>query len=188
MASSSSSSSSFQNTPPQSQPSFMTRMAMRISRSRWFIFLRRVFHYQNGPRSDLGSNPFNSRTWMMLELVALLVQITSTTFTLVVSKSEKPVRPMRVWVVGYDIGCVLNLLLLCVRYYQIGLNHGAGDDALGLSHDVEQQINNEENRYFRTFFYGIVLAKYDSFSSRNLMNEIHINLNKIPQFKFAPSI
>lgn len=168
-SSSSTSTSSFQNTPPQSQPCFMTRMAMRISRSRWFIFLRRVFHYQNGPRSDLGSNPFNSRTWMMLELVALLVQITSTTFTLVVSKSEKPVRPMRVWVVGYDIGCVLNLLLLCVRYYQIGLNHGAGDDALGLSHDVEQQINNEENRYFRTFFYGIVLVKYDSFSSRNLI-------------------
>ncbi|CAL5202380.1 unnamed protein product [Lathyrus oleraceus] len=151
MASSSSSgTSSFQNTPPQSQPCFMTRMAMRISRSRWFIFLRRVFHYQNGPRSDLGSNPFNSRTWMMLELVALLVQITSTTFTLVVSKSEKPVRPMRVWVVGYDIGCVLNLLLLCVRYYQIGLNHGAGDDALGLSHDVEQQINNEENSVYRS--------------------------------------
>lgn len=135
----------------QSQPSFMTRMAMRISRSRWFTFLRRVFHYQNGPRSDLGSNPFNSRTWMMLELVALLVQITSTTFTLVVSKSEKPVRPMRVWVVGYDVGCVLNLLLLCVRYYQIGLSHGGEDDALGVSYDVEQQTDNEENRYFGNF-------------------------------------
>ncbi|CAK8565781.1 unnamed protein product [Lathyrus sativus] len=142
-------SSSFQNVPSlsQSQPSFMTRMAMRISRSRWFSFLRRVFHYQNGPRSDLGSNPFNSRTWMMLELVALLVQITSTTFTLVISKSEKPVRPMRVWIVGYDIGCVLNLLLLCVRYCQIGLNHGGG---LALSHDVEQQMNNEENSVYRS--------------------------------------
>ncbi|CAI8596757.1 unnamed protein product [Vicia faba] len=154
MASTSTSTSSFQNMPQpttisQSQPSFMTRMAMRISRSRWFTFLRRVFHYQNGPRSDLGSNPFNSRTWMMLELVALLLQIISTTFTLVVSKSEKPVRPMRVWVVGYDIGCVLNLLLLCVRYYQISLSHG-GDDTLGFSHDVEQQTNNEENSAYRS--------------------------------------
>ncbi|XP_058764882.1 E3 ubiquitin-protein ligase At1g63170-like [Vicia villosa] len=139
-----------QTTLSQSQPSFMTRMAMRISRSRWFTFLRRVFHYQNGPRSDLGSNPFNSRTWMMLELVALLVQITSTTFTLVVSKSEKPVRPMRVWVVGYDVGCVLSLLLLCVRYCQIGLSHGGEDDALGVSYDVEQQSNNEENSVYRS--------------------------------------
>ncbi|PQQ20329.1 hypothetical protein Pyn_16903 [Prunus yedoensis var. nudiflora] len=33
--------------PPSS---FLMRMAMRISRARWFIFLRRVFHYQNGSR------------------------------------------------------------------------------------------------------------------------------------------
>lgn len=152
-----------QNMPPpqatlsqsQSQPSFFTRVAMRISRSRCFNFLRRVFHYQNGPRSNLGSNPFNSNTWMMLELIALLVQITSTTFTLVISKSEKPVWPMRVWIVGYDIGCVLNLLLLCGRYHQIDVNQG--DDALGIS-DVEQQTNNEENRYFKNFllFYFVI--------------------------------
>lgn len=130
----------------QDQPSFLTRMAMRISRSRCFNFLRRVFHYQNGPRSDLGSNPFNSSTWMMCELIALLIQITSSTFTLAISKSEKPVWPMRVWIVGYDIGCVLNLLLLYGRYHQI---NGTNGDALGLS-DVEQQTNNEENSVYRS--------------------------------------
>ncbi|XP_027335685.1 E3 ubiquitin-protein ligase At4g11680-like isoform X2 [Abrus precatorius] len=135
---------SAQNIPPHasSTPSFMTRVAMRISRSRWFTFLRRVFHYQNGPRSDLDSNPFNSSTWMMLELVALLVQITSTTFTLVISKSEKPIWPMRVWIAGYDIGCVLNLLLLCGRYHQL---HVTQRDSLSLS-ELEQQRNNEETR------------------------------------------
>ncbi|XP_061371798.1 E3 ubiquitin-protein ligase At1g12760-like isoform X2 [Gastrolobium bilobum] len=132
-----------QNRPPHaSPPSFLTRVAMRISRARWFTFLRRVFHYQNGPRSNLGSNPFNSSTWMMLELIALMVQVTSTTFTLAISKSEKPIWPMRIWIVGYDIGCVLNLLLLYGRYHQLYVTQG---DALTLS-DMEQQRNNEETR------------------------------------------
>ncbi|KOM52268.1 hypothetical protein LR48_Vigan09g092700 [Vigna angularis] len=128
-----------------STPSFMTRVAMRVSRSRWFTFLRRVFHYQNGPRSDLGSNPFNSSTWMMLELIALLVQITSTTLTLAISKSEKPIWPMRVWIAGYDIGCLLNLLLLCGRYYQLHVTQGG---SLTLS-DLEQQRNSEESSVLR---------------------------------------
>jgi len=133
--------------PHASSPSFMTRVAMRISRSRWFTFLRRVFHYQNGPRSNLGSNPFNSSTWMMLELIALLVQIASTTFTLAISKSEKPIWPMRVWIAGYDIGCVLNLLLLCGRYHQLHVTQG--NNALSLS-ELEQQRNNEESSVYRT--------------------------------------
>ncbi|XP_020210195.1 E3 ubiquitin-protein ligase At4g11680 isoform X2 [Cajanus cajan] len=123
-------------------PSFLVRMAMRISRARWFTFLRRVFHYQNGSRSNLGSNPFNSSTWMMLEFIALVVQITITTFTLTISKRERPVWPMRIWISGYDIGCVLNLLLLYGRYHQIYPTQG---DALNLS-DMEQQRNNEETR------------------------------------------
>ncbi|KAK7301892.1 hypothetical protein RJT34_12769 [Clitoria ternatea] len=136
---------SAQNRPSSnatSPPSFTTRVAMRISRSRWFTFLRRVFHYQNGPRSHLGSNPFNSSTWMMLELIALLVQITSATFTLAISKSEKPIWPMRVWIAGYDVGCVLNLLLLCGRYHQLHLTQR---DALRIS-DLEQLGNSEETR------------------------------------------
>lgn len=127
--------------PPSS---FLMRMAMRISRARWFIFLRRVFHYQNGSRSDLGSNPFNSSTWMMLEFIALVVQISITTITLAVSKKERPVWPMRIWIVGYDIGCVLNLLVLFGRYRLLYLSQG---DGFNLS-DMEQQRSTEESRYF----------------------------------------
>ncbi|KAL2316627.1 hypothetical protein Fmac_030503 [Flemingia macrophylla] len=126
-------------------PSFLVRMAMRISRARWFAFLRRVFHYQNGSRSSLGSNPFNSSTWMILEFIALVVQITITTFTLSISKRERPVWPMRIWISGYDIGCVLNLLLLYGRYHQIYPSQG---DPLSLS-DIEQQRNNEETSVYR---------------------------------------
>ncbi|KAK7320303.1 hypothetical protein VNO77_29650 [Canavalia gladiata] len=128
-----------------SPPSFLVRMVMRIFRARWFIFLRRVFHYQNGSRSNLGSNPFNSSTWMTLEFIALIVQITITTLTLASSKREKPIWPMRIWIAGYDIGCVLNLLLLYGRYRQIYLTQG---DALSLS-DMEQQRNNEETSVYR---------------------------------------
>ena len=134
--------------PRASPPSFLVRMAMRVSRARWFTFLRRVFHYQNGSRSNLGSNPFNTSTWMMLEFIALMVQIIIITFTLAISKRERPVWPMRIWSAGYDIGCVLNLLLLYGRYRQIYLTQG---DALSFS-DMEQQRNNEETRYAMRFY------------------------------------
>ncbi|GMJ02897.1 Drought-Responsive RING Protein 1 [Hibiscus trionum] len=124
--------------PRAASSSFLIRAAIRMSRARWFTFLRRVFHYQNGSRSDLGSNPLNSSTWMMLEFLALVIQITITTFTLVISKTEKPVWPMRIWIVGYDIGCALSLLLLYGRYRHL-------QDGFGLS-DVEQQRTNEESR------------------------------------------
>ncbi|XP_027940229.1 E3 ubiquitin-protein ligase At4g11680-like [Vigna unguiculata] len=138
--------SSARNRPPRvTPPSFLVRVAMRISRARWFTFLRRVFHYQNGSRSNLGSNPFNSSTWMMLEFIALVVQITITTFTLAISKRERPIWPMRIWISGYDIGVVLNLLLLYGRYRQIYLTQG---DALGVS-DIEQQRNHEETSVCR---------------------------------------
>ena len=128
--------------PRAPSSSLLIRMAMRVSRARWFTFLRRVFHYQNGSRSDLGSNPFNSSTWMMLELLALVIQISITTFTLAISKKERPVWPMRIWIVGYDIGCVLSLLLLYGRYRHLHITQG---DGFGLS-DVEQQRTNEESR------------------------------------------
>ncbi|KAA8527091.1 hypothetical protein F0562_008680 [Nyssa sinensis] len=128
--------------PPSS---FLIRTAMRISRARWFSFLRRVFHYQNGSRSDLGSNPFNSGTWMVMECAALVVQIILTTYTLYISKTERPVWPMRIWIVGYDFGCVLSLLLLYWRNLLFYVNQG---DGFSLS-DMEQQRSNEESRSLR---------------------------------------
>lgn len=123
--------------------SVLVLLAMRISRARWFSFLRRVFHYQNGSRSDLGSNPFNSGTWMLLELIALMVQISLTSFTLAVSKRERPVWPMRTWIIGYDIGCFLSLLLLYGRYKYVYATRGDGSNL----YDVEQQRNTEDSRY-----------------------------------------
>nr|GMC74462.1 E3 ubiquitin-protein ligase At1g63170-like [Ipomoea batatas] len=122
----------------RTQPSpFMVRVAMRISRARWFIFLRRVFHYQNGSTSDLGSNPFNSLTWMMMECITLSVQIMFTAYTLAVSKDERPVWPMRIWVSGYAFGCLLSLVLLYWRYWVFYLRLQR-DDSSAVS-DIEQQ-------------------------------------------------
>uniref|UniRef100_A0A1J3DKU6 E3 ubiquitin protein ligase RIE1 n=1 Tax=Noccaea caerulescens TaxID=107243 RepID=A0A1J3DKU6_NOCCA len=145
-----SSSSSLNSTPrsdnshvavPVAAPSSSyIRLAMRVSRARWFIFLRRVFHYQNGSRSDLGSNPFNSNTWMMSELIALLVQLTVITLTLAISKEERPIWPVRLWITGYDVGCLLNLMLLYGRYRQLDVS---------LSDIEQQQRGREENRSSR---------------------------------------
>ncbi|KAF8410888.1 hypothetical protein HHK36_003425 [Tetracentron sinense] len=126
--------------PPSS---FLIRMAIRISRAGWFSFLRRVFHYQNGSRSDLGSNPFNSGTWIMLEFMVLVVQISIITVTLAISNEKNPFWPMRVWIGGYDIGCLLSLPLLYWRYRHPHVSQG---NRFSPS-DVEQQRNiNEESR------------------------------------------
>ncbi|KAL6999095.1 hypothetical protein U1Q18_000260 [Sarracenia purpurea var. burkii] len=123
--------------------SFLARTAMRMSRARWFSFLRRVFHYQNGStRSELGSNPFNSRSWMAMESIALVGQIIVTTYTLMVSKAERPVWPMRTWVSGYVLGCLLSLLVLFCRYRIFHAGQGDGFN----HHDLEEQRNNEESR------------------------------------------
>ncbi|CAN8326028.1 unnamed protein product [Cochlearia groenlandica] len=124
-----------------STPSFMTRLAMKVSRAKWFVFLRRVFDYQNGSRSDLGANPFDSSTWMISELIALLVQITLITFTLAFSKNERPIWPVRFWITGYNVGCLLNLMLLYGRYRQQYLTSQVDGFNFG---DIEQQQRSRE--------------------------------------------
>ncbi|KAL8462160.1 hypothetical protein ACS0TY_033291 [Phlomoides rotata] len=126
--------------PSRNSPPFLIRLAMKVSRSRWYSFFRRIFHYQNGSGSDLGPNPFNSGKWMLMEFMALVVQISSTVYTLVISKGERPVWPMRIWVSGYAFGCFLGLILLMCRYRRVYLNPEDG------SSDVEQQIIHDESR------------------------------------------
>lgn len=129
--------------------SFWVRLAMRVSRARWFIFLRRVFHYQNGSRSNLGSDPFNSSSWMAVELVAMVFQLSITVFVLAISEAEKPIWPMRLWIVGYDLGCILSLLLLYGRYWHLYLMHG---ERVGLS-DTEQRRTSQASRYSFTCYF-----------------------------------
>ncbi|XP_071697715.1 E3 ubiquitin-protein ligase At4g11680-like [Rutidosis leptorrhynchoides] len=127
-------------------PPFLVRMAIRISRARWYSFARRVFHYQNGSRSDISSNPFNTGSWMFMEFMGLIFQILMISFTLSISKEEKPVWPMRTWAFGYGTGCVLNLGLLFWRYRtfcwtQVGLEQSA---------NIEESRNLQLMNKFRT--------------------------------------
>ncbi|KAL0353484.1 UNVERIFIED_CONTAM: E3 ubiquitin-protein ligase [Sesamum angustifolium] len=130
----------------RTSPPFLIRLAMKISRSRWYSFLRRVFHYQNGSGSDLGPNPFDSKNWMLMEFIALTVQISLTAYILIISKGERPVWPMRIWVVGYAFGCFLNLVLLCWRYRLVYLTRGDNDPS---GSDIEQQRSHGESRDFQ---------------------------------------
>ncbi|CAL1353767.1 unnamed protein product [Linum trigynum] len=50
---------------------------------------------------------------------------------------------MRIWIVGYDIGCALNLQLLYNQFRQLYGSHGEEDFSLP---DLEQQRINEESR------------------------------------------
>ncbi|KAL1127045.1 hypothetical protein V6Z11_A13G153000 [Gossypium hirsutum] len=103
------------NRPPRAPPSsILIRTAMRISRA---------------------------STWMMLEFLALVIQISIIAFTLAISNEERPIWPMRIWIVGYDIGCVLSLLLLYGNYH-LQITQG---NRFGLS-DIEQQRTSEESR------------------------------------------
>ncbi|KAI3456782.1 hypothetical protein Pfo_013445 [Paulownia fortunei] len=132
-----------QSRPSRNSPSFLIRLAMKVSRSRWYSFLRRVFHYQNGSGSDLGPNPFDSANWMLMEFIALAVQISLTAYTLIISKGERPVWPMRIWVSGYAFGCFLSLILLYWRYRLVYLTQG---DIGSSGSDVEQQRSHAESR------------------------------------------
>lgn len=106
----------------------LLRAVMRISRSRWFGFLRRVFHYQNGSRSDLGSNPFNSKPWIALELVAVLAQMVGITLVMAISYAERPVWPIRIWIASYNVGNILSLPLLYWRWLHSGGNGYTSSD------------------------------------------------------------
>ncbi|KAH7650934.1 Zinc finger RING/FYVE/PHD-type protein [Dioscorea alata] len=119
---------------------FLVRTAVRISRARWFSFLRRVFRYQNGSRSDVLSNPFNSKSWILFEFIVLIVQIVVITLVILISHAEKPIWPLRIWIAGYNLGNLLSLPLLYWRYRC--LSRG-GDIS-----DTEQQRRNntEESR------------------------------------------
>ncbi|KAH6778593.1 RING/U-box superfamily protein [Perilla frutescens var. frutescens] len=127
--------------PARNSPPFLIRLAMKVSRSKMYSFLRRVFHYQNGSGSDLGPNPFDSWKWMLMEFMALAAQIIITPYVLMVSKEEKPVWPMRIWVTGYAFGCLLSLVLLMWRCRVIYSNRG---DVVGS--DIEQQRSHDESR------------------------------------------
>ena len=119
---------------------FLLRVVVRISRARWFGFLRRVFQYQNGSRSDLGSNPFNSNLWLLLELVAILAQMIGVTLTMAVSSKERPLWAIRIWIASYNVGNFMSLPLLYWRWLH-SRGHGFS------SSDLEQQRITGESRY-----------------------------------------
>ncbi|XP_039813483.1 uncharacterized protein LOC120676313 isoform X2 [Panicum virgatum] len=117
---------------------FTMRAVARMSRARWFIFLRRVYQYQNGPRSDLGSNPFNSPGWLALELGIIVAQMVLTAAVVATSPSERPAWPLRLWVAAYNVGNVLSLPLLYWRrrHSSAAAAAGRGD---ALSDDLEMR-------------------------------------------------
>ncbi|CAA0832477.1 RING/U-box superfamily protein [Striga hermonthica] len=167
--------------PSRNSPPMLIRLAMKISRSRWYSFLRRVFHYQNGSGSDLGPNPFDSKKWMAMELSALVVQISLTFYTLIVSKDERPVWPMRLWVVGYAFACFFSIGLLCLRYRLV---YVAQPDGYGF--DVEQQgYHQDSSSYYHSKFktwVELILAIWF------VMGNVWVFDSRLSSYKGAPRL
>ncbi|KAJ1688471.1 hypothetical protein LUZ63_019861 [Rhynchospora breviuscula] len=121
---------------------YITRLLARASRSRWYIFLRHVYRYQNGtgPGSELSSSPFNSPAWLSFELAVLLTQIVITTVVMTVSNNERPFWPLRIWIFAYDVANLLSLPLLYWRH-----RHAAEvGNSTRHAEDVEQQGRNDQ--------------------------------------------
>ncbi|GJP63183.1 hypothetical protein CLOP_g20251 [Closterium sp. NIES-67] len=69
------------------------------------------------PSSPLARpTPLNSRVWLAVELLCILAQISAGVCVLALFPHEKPPVPLRVWVLGYTLGCLLLLPLLYWRY------------------------------------------------------------------------
>ncbi|CAL4954920.1 unnamed protein product [Urochloa decumbens] len=137
---------------------FTMRAVARMSRARWFIFLRRVYQYQNGPRSDLGSNPFNSPGWLALELGVIVAQMVLTTAVVATSPRERPAWPLRLWVAAYNVGNVLSLPLLYWRHRHSSSAAAAGgalsDDLemRGASDGIRSFLMNKARAFLELFF------------------------------------
>ncbi|KAJ0985778.1 hypothetical protein J5N97_004134 [Dioscorea zingiberensis] len=134
---------------------FLVRSAVRMSRARWFSFLRGVFRYQNGPRSDLMSNPFNSMSWILFEFIVLMVQMLVITFVMVISRHEKPVWPLRIWIAGYNLGNLLSMPLLYCRYRCSSVVVSRGSDAA--ASNIEQQRRNNNGDESRSSSHVMVM-------------------------------
>ncbi|KAG2297197.1 hypothetical protein Bca52824_043866 [Brassica carinata] len=165
-----SSSSSLSTTPPRGDNTHAPASVQEI------LLLKvcyEVFHYQNGSRSDLGSNPFNSSTWMMSELIALLVQLTVITLTLAISKEERPVWPVRLWITGYDVGCLLSLMLLYGRFRQ--LNQGNWFVDIEQQHRGRDETRTSLELFFAIWFVVGNVWVFDSrFGSFNHTPNLHV--------------
>ncbi|XP_057864298.1 E3 ubiquitin-protein ligase At4g11680 isoform X2 [Cryptomeria japonica] len=106
----------------------ISRALDRLSRATWFSLIRRIFHYQNGREgSDLRLNPLNTGTWIFFELVLILSQIVSAVVILLLSRHEKPISPLRLWVIGHALGCCVSLPLLYWRYKHPYVDHNSTD-------------------------------------------------------------
>lgn len=64
------------------------------------------------------NNPLNSGWWISIELAITVSQILASIIVLSVSRREKPKTPLKLWVIGYTVGCVAILPLLYWRYTQ----------------------------------------------------------------------
>lgn len=107
-----------------------------------------------------------SKPIVLLDLIWNLAFVIVSISVLIMSRKESPSMPIRLWIVGYALQCVLHMVCVCVeykkRYVQRNLegssrdgirysrnysNSSSGsDDGDDEEYDSEQRQDNEETR------------------------------------------
>lgn len=59
-----------------------------------------------------------SRPIVILDLIWNLAFIIVSISVLIMSRNEDPIRPLRVWIVGYACQCLLHMVCVCVEFKQ----------------------------------------------------------------------
>ncbi|KAG9131321.1 hypothetical protein Leryth_006169 [Lithospermum erythrorhizon] len=79
-------------------------------------------HVEPASRADPNHplrSPIVSRLWILVELCIIACQIMALVIALLISRHEKVGVPLFVWVVGYGLGCLAAVPVLCWHYYNI---------------------------------------------------------------------
>ncbi|KAL2517632.1 RING/U-box superfamily protein [Abeliophyllum distichum] len=112
---------------------------------------------QRGNSRRRRRSPLNSALWISFLLVLTVSQIIAAAVVLSLSEHEHPHAPLKVWIVGYALGCVGMLPLLYWRFRH--RNQGSEQDA---SHHRQDSIQNGYSAISST---RIVLEREDRWTT-----------------------
>ena len=101
-----------------------------------------------------------SKPIVVLDIVWNLAFVSVAAAVLVMSRNEHPIMPLRVWLLGYALQCVLHMVCVCVEYRRrnrirsnrrtpssSSSSSSMEEDALGSRRNSDEHLESESSRY-----------------------------------------
>ena len=103
-----------------------------------------------------------SKPIVVLDIVWNLAFVSVAGVVLVMSRNEHPIMPLRVWLLGYALQCVLHMVCVCVEYKRrnrmrtnrrsspsssSSSSSSMEEDALGSRRNSDEHLESESSRY-----------------------------------------